>query len=320
MTVARKPPTVWFTVRGFPIHIPRKPRRFFEEMSGGEALFPLIVLVGMNAASWLDQTRVRCPRPQHRTVVPPLQPGVPHARRAHPAGWPVARSAAGVLLRPARARCDRGGRCGGVGRVRCVHRSVGHGADAGDRAIGRGDGARGDHAVAQLVARPTTTRPKSAPDVFGFHAIGMAIGSFIGPALGGLMAYYWGWRAPFFVFAIPTLVFVILGLRLHEPGRGHWERAAAGANARSDRDRRDTAVVRGVDPHPVADRNPAPHLVLAPLPRGLVPRPHHAHVAVLRAGVPSRRLPTRRGGRVHGARAGCGHPARHSARGAAHVA
>ena len=29
MTVARKPPTVWFTVRGFPFHVPRAPRRFF---------------------------------------------------------------------------------------------------------------------------------------------------------------------------------------------------------------------------------------------------------------------------------------------------
>ena len=56
MTVARKPPTVWFTIRGFPFHIPRTPRRFFEEMSGGEALFPLIVLVGLNLVNQLDQT------------------------------------------------------------------------------------------------------------------------------------------------------------------------------------------------------------------------------------------------------------------------
>ena len=31
----RKPPVVWFTVRGFPIHKPRPPRQFFGEMSGG---------------------------------------------------------------------------------------------------------------------------------------------------------------------------------------------------------------------------------------------------------------------------------------------
>src|ERR1700724_2499732 len=56
MTVARKPPTVWFSIRGFSIHIPRKPRRFFEEMSGGEALFPLIVLVGLHCVNQLHQT------------------------------------------------------------------------------------------------------------------------------------------------------------------------------------------------------------------------------------------------------------------------
>ncbi|MDQ1479984.1 MAG: branched-chain amino acid transport system ATP-binding protein livF, partial [Actinomycetota bacterium] len=72
--------------------------------------------------------------------------------------------------------------------------------------------------------------PEVRADVFGFHSIGLALGALFGPVLGGLLAHYWGWRLPFFLFTIPTFVFVILGLRLREPGRGHYERAAAGAS------------------------------------------------------------------------------------------
>ena len=56
-----------------------------------------------------------------------------------------------------------------------------------------------------------------------------ALGAFIGPAVGGLIAYYTDWRVPFIIFFFPTIVFVILGMRLKEPGRGHFERGAAGA-------------------------------------------------------------------------------------------
>ncbi len=37
-------------------HAPRAPRRFFSEISGGEALYPLIVLVGLRVVEQLDQT------------------------------------------------------------------------------------------------------------------------------------------------------------------------------------------------------------------------------------------------------------------------
>ena len=63
-----------FTIRGIPCHVPRAPRRFFEEMSGGEALFPLIVLVGFVLASELDQTAFAVLGPDIRDVVQPLEP------------------------------------------------------------------------------------------------------------------------------------------------------------------------------------------------------------------------------------------------------
>ncbi|MCU1427683.1 MAG: ABC-type branched-chain amino acid transport system, ATPase component, partial [Actinomycetia bacterium] len=65
--------------------------------------------------------------------------------------------------------------------------------------------------------------------VYGFHRMSLAVGSFLGPLLAGLLAHYFNWRVPFIVFAAPTLVFVVLALRLHEPKRGAWERQAMGA-------------------------------------------------------------------------------------------
>ncbi|MGH9005787.1 MAG: MFS transporter, partial [Acidimicrobiia bacterium] len=66
------------------------------------------------------------------------------------------------------------------------------------------------------------------PRVYGVHRYANALGQFIGPLVGGIMAYYWGWRSPFFVFGVVTLVFVLMGLKLREPVRGRWERKAMG--------------------------------------------------------------------------------------------
>jgi branched-chain amino acid transport system ATP-binding protein len=66
--------------------------------------------------------------------------------------------------------------------------------------------------------------------VFSVHRAANAVGSFVGPLSAGLLAYAFGWRVPFLVFVIPTLVFVVLGLRMREPVRGKWEREAMGAS------------------------------------------------------------------------------------------
>ncbi|HEX7354757.1 MAG TPA: MFS transporter [Mycobacteriales bacterium] len=70
----------------------------------------------------------------------------------------------------------------------------------------------------------------SRPRVFSLYRFGNAFGAFAGPLLAGALAYFLGWRAPFLVLAIPTIILVALGLRLVEPVRGHFERAAMGVD------------------------------------------------------------------------------------------
>src|SRR4051812_42233527 len=72
---------------------------------------------------------------------------------------------------------------------------------------------------------PIETRSR----VFSAHRAANAVGAFVGPLSAGLLAYAFGWRTPFFVFVVPTVIFAILAFRLRKPIRGRWERAATGA-------------------------------------------------------------------------------------------
>jgi ABC-type branched-subunit amino acid transport system ATPase component/MFS family permease len=68
----------------------------------------------------------------------------------------------------------------------------------------------------------------SRPRVFSAYRLANALGALVGPLMAGLIAAWLGWRVPFIVLAVPTVVLVILGLRLVEPVRGVQERAAMG--------------------------------------------------------------------------------------------
>ncbi len=69
------------------------------------------------------------------------------------------------------------------------------------------------------------------PKVYSFHRSALAVGAFIGPLFAGLLASWFDWRVPFIVYTIPTAILVVLALRLREPVRGHFEREAMGASA-----------------------------------------------------------------------------------------
>jgi branched-chain amino acid transport system ATP-binding protein len=71
---------------------------------------------------------------------------------------------------------------------------------------------------------PIAARPR----VFSVHRGANAVGAFLGPVIAGALAFWFGWRVPFIALAIPTVVLIILGLKLYEPVRGRFEREAMG--------------------------------------------------------------------------------------------
>jgi branched-chain amino acid transport system ATP-binding protein len=74
---------------------------------------------------------------------------------------------------------------------------------------------------------PSESRVK----VFYAHSLANRVGQILGPLAAGGLATLFVWRTPFALFAIPTMIFVFLGLRLREPKRGVHERLEAGADA-----------------------------------------------------------------------------------------
>jgi len=94
---------------------------------------------------------------------------------------------------------------------------------------------RAGSGVGQATALPTHNSlisdwfPIAArPRVFSVYRLANAVGALVGPLMAGLVAAWLGWRAPFIVLAVPTIILVILGLRLVEPVRGVQEREAMG--------------------------------------------------------------------------------------------
>ena len=98
--------------------------------------------------------------------------------------------------------------------------------------------ARAGSGIGKAVVDPTHNSlladyypPANRPGVYSFHRAANAVGQFLGPLIAGLLAYWFSWRVPFLVFAVPTIILVILGLKMREPIRGRWEREAMGASA-----------------------------------------------------------------------------------------
>ena len=84
--------------------------------------------------------------------------------------------------------------------------------------------ARVGAAMGRSVVNPTHSAlltdyyaPEARLKVFAAHRQASSLGQIVAPLLAGGIAHALGWRAPFLVFAVPSLVLVVLALRLREP-------------------------------------------------------------------------------------------------------
>ena len=208
---------------------PRSPHRYFADVTRGEPLYPLVILFGLAAVEQLDQRAFGVLAPDIRDAFHLSNGGL---------GALIALTALGGLLLeiPLAYYSDRlpRARLALIGAAVWALFGFATGISAGLWFLVF---ARSGANAGRAVVTPTHNSliadyypVEARTDAYGFHRIAVPVGGFFGAALGGVFAYWWGWRAPFLIFIVPTLVFVVLGIRLREPQRGKWERIAMGAS------------------------------------------------------------------------------------------
>lgn len=198
-------------------------------MTMGAPAFPLMVLFALNAVDELDRTAFAVLLPDIRDHFGMSDSG---------ALLLVAASTIAVIFIevPLSFYCDRRRRVriASTGAALWALFSVGTGlAVSVGMMLAMRIGAGGGRAVVNPTHSSLLSdyyEPASRVKVFATHRMGNSIGQMLGPLLGGGLAYLFGWRTPFVLFAVPTVIFVILSLRLREPVRGLHERRAAGAS------------------------------------------------------------------------------------------
>ena len=207
----------------------RHPSGWLGEICAGEATFPLVVLFGLNAVDELDRTAFGILLPNIRDEF--------HLDNTKILGLVALVSVAALALQvPIAQYADRSRRV-----PLAIAGAVVWALFSGLTGLATGvivlTIARSGSAVGKAVIDPTHNSLladyypiESRSRVFSTHRAANAVGSFVGPLSAGLLAYAFGWRAPFLVFVIPTMVFAMIALRLREPVRGRWERQAMGAS------------------------------------------------------------------------------------------
>ncbi|MGI9052560.1 MAG: MFS transporter, partial [Ilumatobacteraceae bacterium] len=207
----------------------RHPMHWLRELCSGESAYPLVVLFGLNAVDELDRTAFAILLPNIRDAFG-LDTTTVLALVA------LASFAALALQVPIAQFADRSRRV-----PLAIAGALVWGMFSGMTGLATGVVllviARSGSSIGKAVIDPTHNSlladyyPIQARSrVFSTHRAANAVGSFVGPLAAGLLAFSFGWRLPFLVFALPTVVFAVLAFRLVEPSRGRWERQAVGAS------------------------------------------------------------------------------------------
>ena len=205
----------------------RHPMVWLQGLCGGESAYPLVVLFGLNAVDELD-------RAAFGVLLPNIRDAFDLDNSSVLSLVAVVSLVALALQVPIAQYADRFPRVPLAlgGAVLWAVFSGMTGVAMGIVVLGI---ARSGSALGKAVIDPTHNSLLAdyypievRSRVYSFHRGANAVGAFVGPLSAGLLAYAFGWRVPFVVFVIPTLIFVVLALRLRDPVRGRWERQAMG--------------------------------------------------------------------------------------------
>jgi len=214
-----EPRSIWGNIR--------HPVLSLRELCGGEAAYPLLLLFGLNAVDELD-------RAAFGVLLPNIREHFNLDLSTMLAIVALSSVAALALQVPIAQLADRSKRI----PIAVVGALV-WGLFSGLTGIAMGvivlTVARSGSALGKAVVDPTHNSLiadyypiEVRAKVFSFHRSANAVGAFVGPLSAGFLAHYFGWRTPFLIFTIPTVILAILAIKLREPIRGFWERKAMG--------------------------------------------------------------------------------------------
>src|SRR5918993_4227663 len=177
----------------------------------GAPAFPLFVLLGLNAVDELD-------RSAFAVLLPDIRDHFDLSNAGALRLVSVATIAVLLIEVPLSFYCDRGNRV----RIATIGASVwalfsfGTGAGVAAGSLGMLIAVRIGAGAGRAVVTPTHSsllsdfyEPAARVKVFSAHRQANSVGQILGPLLAGVLAYYFGLAWPFYLFAIPTLVFVL---------------------------------------------------------------------------------------------------------------